>query len=235
MKTLQPTELDKIRQELINLKVKYIEVIEELTDHIANGIEMQYRESRNQITFEEALAIELNTIGKETLKKIQSDTYIAKSKEYILVLANSLKDCFSSIKLIVITAIFVSIYAMLSVSTYSPFINSAVKLILTATFAIGNGILVYNSIKTYVKNQNKLLLNEVYVITVCLISVSTYLFFFHIDLTSLISYQYSFINLGYLAKSGIYTFIMVLQYSVFYLLKPKYTKEESTLTKFYSI
>ena len=235
MKTLQPTELDKIRQELINLKVKYIEVIEELTDHIANGIEMQCRESRNQITFKEALAIELNTIGKENLKKIQSDTYIAKSKEYILVLANSLKDCFTSIKLIVITAIFVSIYAMLSVSTYSPLINSSVKLILTASFAIGNGILVYDSIKTYVKNKNKLLLNEVYVITVCLISLSTYLFFFHIDLASLISYQYSFINPGYLAKSGIYTFIMVLQYSVFYLLKPKYTKEESTLTKFYRV
>lgn len=235
MKALQPTELNKIRQELINLKVKYTEVIEELTDHIANGIEMQYRESRNQITFEEALAIELNTIGKENLKKIQSDTYIAKSKEYVLVLANSLKDCFISIKLIVITAIFVSIYAMVSVSTYSPLINSAVKLILTASFAIGNGVLIYDSIKTYVKNKNKLLLNEVYVITVCLISLSTYLFFFHIDLASLISYQYSFINLGYLAKSGIYTFIMVLQYSVFYLLKPKYTKEESTLTKFYSI
>lgn len=236
MKTLQPIELDKIRQELIIHKVEYIEVIEELTDHIANGIEQQWRESNTQISFEAALVRELNIIGKKGLKKIQSEIYFAKSKEHILSLLHALQSYCTSSKLIIILAICLSIYTLLSIATISPLINAGVKTIILGVFAISNGLLVYNSILIHLNNKgkNRLLLNETYFIVVCLISLSTYLFIFHIDLNNLNTYEYSFVNLGYAVESAIYTLIFVLQYSTFYTLKPKYIKEKDTLSKHYS-
>lgn len=237
MRIIQPLELDKIRQELINHKVEYIEVIEELTDHIANGIEQQWSESNTQVSFEEALDKELNIIGKKGLKKIQSEIYLSKSKEYILSLINALKSYCTSSALIIILAICLSLYTLLSIATISPLINSGVNTIILGVFATSNGILVYDSIQVYLKNKdkNRLLLSETYFIVVCIISLYTYLFVFHIDLSSLNNYGYSFVNLGYAAKSALYTLIFVLQYSTFYTLKPKYLKEKDALSKHYNL
>ncbi|KUF44281.1 hypothetical protein HX017_07095 [Myroides marinus] len=234
MKTLQPSELDTIKKELINQKVEYIEIIEELTDHIATGIERQWTDSDYPITFEEALQNEIIKFGDKGLRKIQNRVYITKAQEYYIYLINKLMNYFTSLRVFGIIALLLSIYALLIISNQSLLIASFSKVILTGSFAVFNTIIVVDCIKHYFTNrfkaiESRLLLIDVYSTILFVLSLMTYILFFHIDFKQLPYKNHLNLNSVLLIQSIIYTLITVIQYCTLYNLKPKYLKDRGAV------
>jgi hypothetical protein len=234
MKTLQQSELDTIKKELINQKVEYIEIIEELTDHIANGIEKQWLETDSAISFEEALQNEIIKFGNKGLKKIQNRVYIAKAQEYYTYLVNKLMNYFTSLRVFGIIALLLSIYALLIISNQSLLIASFSKVVLTGSFAVFNTIIVIDCIKHYFANKSKakesrLLLIDVYTSILFVLSLMTYILFFHIDFKQLTYKNHLSLNSVLLIQSIIYTLITVIQYCTLYNLKPKYLRDRGAV------
>ncbi|MDM1396877.1 hypothetical protein HX049_06785 [Myroides odoratimimus] len=237
MKTLQPLELDKIRQELINHKVEYIEVIEELTDHIANGIEQQWRESNTQVSFEEALTIEINKFGIKGLSKVQSTILNIKIQECGLVVLKGVKDCLTSFKLLAVIAVVLSLYSLMTLTQHSLLLASLSNLIILIIFGIGQVIVFSETLKAlqkyrYMNGYKKTLNDKSYSIIASVICIivfgSTHSIKNYMSVTDNGILPLSFI---YTTKSVLFTLLLLTQYSVYFYLKPKYVRDKNNLLK----
>ncbi|MGG5511428.1 hypothetical protein ACPDHN_15920 [Myroides odoratimimus] len=230
MKTLQPLELDKIRQELINHKVEYIEVIEELTDHIANGIEQQWSESNTQISFEEALTIEINKFGIKGLSKVQSTILNIKTQECGLVVLKGVKDCLTSFKLLAVIAVVLSLYSLMTLTQHSLLLASLSNLIILIIFGIGQVIIFSEILKAlqkyrYMNSYKKTLNDKSYSI---IVFGSTHSINNYMSITDNKILPLSFI---YATKSVLFTLLLLTQYSAYFYLKPKYVRDKNNLLK----
>jgi hypothetical protein len=236
MKTLQSSELDKIRQELINQKVEYIEIIEELTDHIATGIEKQWNETDSVVSFEEALYCEVNKFGDKGLKRVQSKMTQAKTLEYSKKLFVAMKGCFMSSKIVVIVAIFLCYYLLLtSVQGYS-LLSILVKFLFP--IFICQMYLVIESVKSthkyfYANSIKKSIYETSYSNLASVLSIVLLLILLSYDFYSFGTYTVLDItvNLTYLVRSIISTIIVVMSYCIHYHVNPHVESDKKlTLT-----
>lgn len=236
MKTLQSSELDKIREELINQKVEYIEIIEELTDHIATGIEKQWNETDRVVSFDEALYCEVNKFGHKGLKRVQSKMIQAKTLEYSKKLFIAMKDCFISSKIVVILAIFLCYYLLLnSIQGYS-LLSILIKFLFP--ILICQMHLVIESIKSthkyfYADSIKKSIYETSYsnltsvLSTVLLLAVLSYDFY---NFSNYTIFDIT-VNLTYVVRSIISTIVLVMSYCIYYYVSPQVENDKRvTLT-----
>lgn len=233
MKTLQPSELDIIRQKLINQKVEYIEIIEELTDHIATGIEKQWNETDSVVSFEESLYCEVNKFGDKGLKRVQSKMIQAKILEYGKILLNAVKNCFVSSKLVVIIASFLIMYLLLISTQHSLVLSSFSRVVITAPIVICQILIVFELAKTYnkkyyVNSFRRTVCNNSYAIVISIVSILCSQVYFFFDFKNNDSYHLFFVNvdLTYLIKSLISVLVLVINYCIHIHLKSRFNKDK---------
>ncbi|EPH14062.1 hypothetical protein HMPREF9713_00262 [Myroides odoratimimus CCUG 12700] len=235
MKTLQPLELDKIRQELINHKVEYIEVIEELTDHIANGIEQQWSESNTQISFEEALAIEINKFGVKGLSKVQTQMNKAQIYEYLCIIGLGIKEYFVTSKVFYLLAIFIGTLLLFNISSTWYFIDRIFNVGYLATIVTFNLVIMIESDSScklpYLGNTKRYISNAYYL----LVKQLTYFSLIPMIILcfSKTSQQFIYSNSAFIwvPKSILFTLLLIIPFIILNKLRPMILKKKNELSQ----
>ncbi|EPH14058.1 hypothetical protein HMPREF9713_00258 [Myroides odoratimimus CCUG 12700] len=112
MKTLTIDQIKEIKDFIISKDVKYYEIIEELTDHLASSIEDKWSEGNNN-NLEYLLAKEYENFGSYKFLSIQESREKQKFREYKHMFFKSLKEFFTFPLIVTVIAIILLIAALL--------------------------------------------------------------------------------------------------------------------------
>lgn len=230
MKKLTNQEIQEIRTFVINNGAKYYEVIEELTDHIANGIEEQWLLD-NTLSFKVALDLEYNKFGILKFQSIQEDREQRKFKAYKHIFFLNLKEFFTFPLLVTTTAI--SLLSTLVLYNLGELLRSLAGIIMLTPILFYFIINTVDLIKYKRKNSTKLILDKVYRSTVSLpIVTASLLFQFLIIQPNIANWVISISKFWYSGIIGIgLTVSFISVYIALKKIKPIYEEERKKILR----
>lgn len=173
MKTLTTEQIQEIRAFIISKDVKYYEIIEELTDHLASSIEEKWTED-NCNNLQYLLAKEYENFGTYKFLSIQESREKQKFIEYKSMFLKALKEFFT-FPLIVTT-----IAAVLLIAVLLNWIGQEFKLLTMIVMMSPIIVFIYIYVKDLVlrkRVKTKLLLDRTYSSTISFSLLSNTIFF----------------------------------------------------------
>ncbi|POS02929.1 hypothetical protein Q361_10127 [Flavobacterium croceum DSM 17960] len=146
---ITPTQIQYLYQFTRQRYVEWYDLQTELVDHLANAIEQKRQENPN-ITFENALELEFKKFGVFGFMTVVEQRQKALSKKYNSILLRHLKAFFTIPKIIITGLIFLLLYFVFYVCTYTQEIALFICLIIIT-------LVLYKQTKfnKYIKNKEK--------------------------------------------------------------------------------
>ncbi|MDM1374805.1 hypothetical protein HX071_11950 [Myroides marinus] len=225
MKTLSTNQIQEIREFVISKDIKYYEIIEELTDHLASSIEEKNTSYEN---LEKLLQLEYENFGSFKFLSIQEDKERRKFREYKTLFFDGVKIFFTLP--LIITTIAIILLITLTLNLLGSF-NPIFSMLLMMSPIVLFSCIYLKDFLSKKRTKVKLLLDRTYQSTVTFALIISSIYYGGLrEARKLFELSLDDLKANFFLAIG-YTISILSIYVVLKVIRPIYTKEKEIIIK----